>query len=140
MAFAFAVLYDGPMSRTGDGAMPEQQPSEPPDRLALRSNLQELAQLLRETPHLEPDAQQELADLVAELSQALAGNLTSAEAQHLGQNAVHMIKALHEQRDQDYLSAARDRLRDAAVRAEVKAPVATGIVRRLIDALTNLGI
>ena len=34
----------------------------------------------------------------------------------------------------------RDRLREAAVRAEVQAPVATGIVRRLIDTLANLGI
>lgn len=120
--------------------MAEEQPSEIPDRQALRSHLQELARLLRDTPHLEPEAQQELADLVAELSQALAGSLSSAEADHLGQTAIHMVRALHEQRDSDYLSAARDRLRNAAVRAELQAPVATGIVRRIIDALANLGI
>jgi hypothetical protein len=120
--------------------MAEELPAQSPDRQALRSHLQELASLLRDAPHLEPEAQQELADLVAELSQALAGNLSSAEADHLAQNAVHMIQALHEQRDSDYLSAARDRLRDAAVRAELQAPVATGIARRIIDALANLGI
>jgi len=118
--------------------MPELEP--PANPSDLRTNLQELARLLHSARHLKPQAQQELADLVAELSQALAGNLTSAEAEHLGQSAVHMIQALHEQQDADYLTAARDRLRSAAVRAEVVAPVATGIVRRLIEALTNLGI
>jgi hypothetical protein len=120
--------------------MAEQLPPEPPERAALRSNLQELARLLHEAPHLDPEAQQELADLVGELSQALSGNLSSTETEQLARNAVHMVQALHEQRDTDYLSAARDRLRDAAVRAEVAAPVATGIVRRLIDALASLGI
>ena len=120
--------------------MADQQPPETPDRAALRSNLQELARLLHDAPHLDPDTQQELADLVSELSEALAGNLSSAETEQLARNAVHMIRALHEQRDTDYLTAARERLREAAVRAEVAAPVATGIARRLIDALANLGI
>jgi hypothetical protein len=120
--------------------MPDPQPPAMPDPAALRSNLQELARLLHEAPHLDPEAQQELADLVAELSQALAGNLTSAETEYLARSAVHMIEALHQQQDANYLTAARDRLRDAAVQAEVKAPVATGIVRRLIDTLANLGI
>ncbi len=120
--------------------MAEEQPAVSPDRQALRSHLQELADLLRDAPHLEPEAQQELADLVAELSQALAGNLSSAEADHLAQNTLHMVQALHEQRDAHYLSATRDRLRDAAVHAELQAPVAAGIVRRIIDALANLGI
>jgi Domain of unknown function (DUF4404) len=120
--------------------MPEPQPTAGPNPSDLRANLKDLAQLLRNARHLDPEAQQELADLVTELSQALAGNLTSEEAEHLGRSAVHMIQALHEQQGADYLTAARDRLRDAAVRAEVEAPAATGIVRRLIDMLANLGI
>jgi len=120
--------------------MAEQRPAAVPDPSDLRAKLQELARLLHEARNLDPETQQELADLVAELSQALAGNLTSAEAEHLGQSAIHMIQALHEQQGADYLTAARDRLRDAAVQAEVKAPVATEIVRRLIEALANLGI
>jgi hypothetical protein len=113
---------------------------EEPERSNLHAHLQELAHLLRDADHLAPEAQQQLADLVGELSAALAGNLSSAEAEHLGSTAAHMIQALHEQQNADYLSAARDRLRDAAVRAEVAAPGATGIVRRLLDTLANLGI
>jgi hypothetical protein len=112
-------------------------PEEPTD---LHAHLQELSRLLRDTDHLAPEAQQELADLVAELSKALAGNLSSAEVEHLGRTAANMIQALHEQQNADYLSAARDRLRDAAVHAEVVAPGPTGIVRRLLDTLANLGI
>jgi Domain of unknown function (DUF4404) len=120
--------------------MPAQQPSAAPDPKDVQANLQELARLLHDADHLDPEAQRELADLVAELSRALSGNLPSAEVEHLGQSAVHMIQALHQQQDTDFLTAARDRLRDAAVRAEVQAPVATGIVRRIIDTLANLGI
>ncbi len=120
--------------------MPEQQPFAGPNTSDLRANLQRLAQLLRDTDRLDPEAQQDLADLMGELSQALAGNLSSEEAEHLGRSAVHMIQALHDQQGADYLTAARDRLRDAAVRAEVEAPAATGIVRRLMDMLANLGI
>ncbi len=102
--------------------------------------MQELARLLHEADHLQPETQQELADLVAELSKALAGELSCAEAEHLGKSAEHMIRALREERDTDYLAAARERLREAAVWAEVEAPVATGIVRRILDTLANLGI
>jgi hypothetical protein len=120
--------------------MSQPQPPAGPGPSDLRANLRELARLLRDARHLEPEAQQELADLVAELSQALEGKLSSAEVEQLGRSAVHMIEALHQQEDADYLAAARDRLRDAAVSAEIKAPVATGIVRRIVDTLANLGI
>jgi hypothetical protein len=120
--------------------MSELEPAGAFDPSDLPRHLQELARLLQEADHLDPQAQQELAELVAELSQALARKLPSAEVEHLGQSAVHLIQALHQQENRDYLTAARDRLRAAAVRAEVQAPVATGIVRRLIDTLANLGI
>jgi hypothetical protein len=38
------------------------------------------------------------------------------------------------------LSAARERLDDAVVRAEVQAPVLSGVIRRLLDALAHIGI
>jgi hypothetical protein len=120
--------------------MAEQEPSGIPSAADLRASLQELASVLRDARHLDPDQQQELADLVEELSQALARNLSSAEAEQLGRTAYHMVQGLHQQLDPDYLTATMDRLRDAAVSAEVKAPVATGIVWRLIAALTDLGI
>jgi hypothetical protein len=121
-------------------SMPEQQPHAEPSAPDIQAKLQELAQLLHDAQHLDPEAQQELADLVADLSRALAGNLSSTETEHLAKSAVHMIQALHEQQDTTYLAAARDRLRAAAVRAEMRAPVATGIVQRLIEVLANLGI
>jgi hypothetical protein len=51
-----------------------------------------------------------------------------------------MIQALQQQRGPGYLTAARNRLGEAALRAEVEAPLAAGIARRLIDTLANLGI
>lgn len=101
------------------------------------ARLRELAGLLRAADHLSPEAQQALADLVEELSGALPGTAASAQ---LAESAAHLAAALHEQKDPGLLERARQRLEEAALRAETEAPVATGVVRRLIDALANLGI
>jgi hypothetical protein len=120
--------------------MPE--PSRPePSSPDVQKRLQELAGLLRTATHLEPDAQRELADLVEELAKVLASSPTPApEAAHLAESAAHMAGALQQQKESGLLRTARHRLEEATVRAQAKAPLATGIVRRLLAALADLGI
>ena len=116
--------------------MPDPAPGTPgPNRL------QELAQRLRQTQHLGPEERSELAELVEELGQSLdPARLPDPARKHLEDHAAHLLQALHAQEEQGTLSAAKKRLEEAALRLENEAPQATGIVRRLIDALANLGI
>jgi len=108
---------------------------------AVSARLRQLVQLLRDTHHLGPEAQKSLADLVEELSGSLASCAPSASNQtHLAETTAHLVEALHQQKDASFLATAKKRLEEAAIRVEAEAPVATGIVRRLIDALANLGI
>jgi len=106
----------------------------------VRDNLLELARCLRGVHHLEPEVRAELADLLGELAGALDQPAPSAQSDHLAQSAAHLVRALQGQHEAGPIVAARRRLEDAAARAEAKAPVATGIVRRLIAALADLGI
>jgi hypothetical protein len=106
----------------------------------LRSHLQELAELLHEADHLDPEAQQTLADLVAELGEALeAGNLEAASTTHLADSTDHLLQALRSQRH-GVLAATREKLRRAAALIGAEAPVATGFLHRLMNALSNIGI
>lgn len=107
-------------------------------REPVQSNLREVAQLLREARHLDADAQQELADLMEELASVVAA--APAETSHLAGHAAQLAHALHQQHDTGLLSSAKRRLEESARRAEAEAPVASGIVRRLLDTLANLGI
>jgi hypothetical protein len=112
-----------------------QQPS------SVQHTLQELAGRLREADHLDPEAQQYLADLVAELGQTLHPEvLSSGETAHLAESAAQLARALQQGRDPSVLRKAKQRLEAAVVGAEARAPVVVGVVRRLIDALANIGI
>jgi hypothetical protein len=102
--------------------------------------LQELAQVLRESRHLGPQVQRELADLLEELAGELESAAPSPHAEHLAESAAHLAQELNEQRGKGPLAAAVQRLKDAAARAEAKAPVATGLARRLVDVLADIGI
>jgi hypothetical protein len=120
--------------------MPEQTPSGPPTSSDFQAQLPEIVRLLREAHHLSPEARQTLADLVEELGKSTACPTPSAETAHLTDTAAQLARALHQRQDAGPLAAAKEKLEEAAVRAEAEAPLAAGIVRRLIDALTNLGI
>ena len=121
--------------------MPEQPPTDPQTGVQVQANLHELAQVLREADHLEPEAQDALADLVDELSKALTpATIGSSETAHLANSAASLARALHHEHNPTLLSAAKERLEKAALRAEAQAPVATGIARRLLDTLADLGI
>lgn len=117
--------------------MPEPTPSVE----QIRAGLHDLARDLRQADHLEPQAQRALADLLEELNRVLGPAAPpSAETAHLADSVAQLARALHEQHHPSLLEAARNRLQEAAVRAENAAPIPVGMARRLIETLANLGI
>jgi hypothetical protein len=112
----------------------------PETAAAVRAQLQRIVAKLRSTRHIEPEVQQALADLVDELIRVMDPNAPAAEAAHLAESSAHLVDALDRKHHPGLIAAARDRLEEAATRAEAEAPVATGLARRLIDTLANLGI
>ena len=120
--------------------MTELTPPSPENFAAVRTQLQEIVPLLRTSRHLEPEVQEALADLVDELIRVIDPNAPAAEAAHLAESSAHLVHALHRKHHAGLIAAARQRLEDAATRAEAEAPLATGLARRLIDTLANLGI
>src|SRR5262249_50218214 len=122
-------------------AMAEQPTPNPPSDVPVRTLLQQLAAFLRGAIHLGPEARQTLADLVLELSQDLNPyTLPVAEKEHLAQSIAQLTQALQQRPASRSVLTARGRLEQALIQAETEAPVTTGVLRRLIDALANLGI
>src|SRR5262245_12093241 len=104
-------------------------PVEPPADPVVQAKLRELAQVLRHADHLGPEAQDSLADLVEELSNALTrATLPVGESAHLADSATHLARAVREKHDTSLLTAARERLEKAAVRAEASAPLPAGVL------------
>lgn len=121
--------------------MPEQPQRSPQAAADVLACLHEVAQFLRQAHHLEPEAQRALADLVDELSRSVnPADLPSVETAHLAQTTAQLARALDQQHDETVVARARDRLEAAAAQAEVQAPLATGLARRVLDVLANLGI
>jgi ABC-type transporter Mla subunit MlaD len=107
----------------------------------IQASLHDLAEVLREPHRLDPEAQKAMANLVDELGRMLTTtNLPSPQTAQLAESAAQLAKGLHRQEHSSILAAAKKRLEEAALRAETEAPVATGIVGRLLDTLANLGI
>ena len=117
------------------------QPSPPPQAgQQLRTRLQELSRLLHGSDNLTSEAREQLADLVAELGEALqAGQVEPTTLTHLTNSAGQIAEGLRSRR-KGLLAAARDGLERVVVQAEGEAPVATGFAERLIDILSNIGI
>jgi hypothetical protein len=120
--------------------MTESTPPSPETAAAVRTQLQEVVPLLRSSRHIEPEVQEALADLVDELIRVMDPNPPAVEAAHLAESSTHLVQALHRKHHAGLIVAAKERLEAAATRAEAEAPVATGLARRLIDTLANLGI
>ena len=120
--------------------MPQQSPGSP-DLSGVRTNLHAVAQMIREARHLGPDDRRLLAELVDELSKALnpLGG-SSAEVARLADSTAHLLAAMHQEKDAGLLASARTRLEQAILDAESHAPLAVGIVRRLIETLAGTGI
>jgi len=62
------------------------------------------------------------------------------QAAHLAESSTQLVHALHRKQHAGLIAAAKERLEEAPTRAETEAPVATGLARRLVDALANMGI
>lgn len=106
-----------------------------------RTHLHTIARLLREVPHLDPDAQRLLAELVAELSEAMdAETVPAADLAHLADTAAQLVQAAHRGEEPGLLGKAQEKLEGAAAAVEADAPMIAGLTRRLIEALSNLGI
>src|SRR5262245_45327326 len=117
--------------------MPERTRSGP-EQYRVPVTLRELAQSLRTADHLGSEAQEKLASLIEELSGALEdGTLTNEEQARLKDYAAQLAHALH-QKHETGLPAAKQRLEEAIMRLEVKAPLVTGIARQLIEVLANM--
>jgi hypothetical protein len=115
--------------------------SNPPSVTEVQERLHEVARLLRESRSLDPQSQRVLAELVDELSTTLqAGAVPPAEVAHLAESTAHLAESLHHQHDTGVLGKARERLEGAVLQAEVHAPVAVGLARRVLDMLANIGI
>jgi hypothetical protein len=112
-----------------------------PNDFPVRRHLQELAQVLRRAHHLDPDARQQLIDLVGALSRDLnVDTLAPADKARVAESLADLLRAVREQEAVGPLRATRERLEAAVIEAEAEAPVAAGVVRRLLDTLANIGI
>jgi hypothetical protein len=117
---------------------------DPPDSLTqaeISSRLHEIAQLLRGTHHLGPEAQQALAEFADELGSLLeTAPPPPAEAAPLVETTAHVVESLHQEDERESAPAARSRLLELAAEADARAPRLADFTRRLVDALSNLGI
>jgi hypothetical protein len=121
--------------------MPEPALSNLPEDVRLRERLQEVTRALRQAHHLEPNEQQTLSAVLAELGQAKDLTALSPEQKgHLAESLEHLTQALHHQHDRHRLQAARDRFEQAVLQVEAKSSVVTGLLHRLLDTLANIGI
>jgi hypothetical protein len=121
--------------------MAEQQPPPAPIPVEIQASLHAISRLLREAHHLGPEAQERLAELVDELGTAIgSAQVSPAELALLTENTEKLIAALHERHESGLLAGARDRLEAAAAGIEARAPLVAGVTRRLLDALSGIGI
>src|SRR5579871_4525294 len=97
----------------------------------IEARLHAVAGLLRESRRLDPDAQRILADLVDRLGQELrAGREPSESLVQLADRSTELLEVLQHHKERGVLTAARERVNAAILRAEEEAPFLTGIARR----------
>jgi hypothetical protein len=129
------------LNTAGGSAMSDSTDPNASSTAQLRAHLHTIARLLREVPHLGPEAQRLLAELVAELSDALdAETVPAANLAHLADTAAQLVQATHRGEAPGFLGKAQEKLEGAAAAVEADAPMIAGLTRRLIEALSNLGI
>jgi hypothetical protein len=121
--------------------MTEQPQPGKPTREEIQARLQEVSRLLHGSDSLNLESRQALIELVDSLGDSLEkSDIPAEEIEHLAESTAHLAESLHHQHDQTMLSRARERLEEAVVKTEARAPFVSGIARRLLDALANLGI
>jgi len=113
----------------------------PPSVQEVAARLRDVASEMRKSRSLDAHSQRVLAELVDELSKALAEpNVPPAEVARLAESTAQLAESLHRRHDRGLLERARDSLEGAVIDAEAHAPVAVGLARRLLDALASIGI
>jgi hypothetical protein len=122
--------------------MNDPTPHNPSRTAEVRQYLHTIAQLLREVPHMAPETQQLLAELVDELSRALeAGDVPAAELSQLADHVTQLVRAAHAEEEQrGVLGRLNLRLEAAVTALEARAPLVAGLTRRLMETLANIGI
>jgi hypothetical protein len=121
--------------------MPEEPQATPSMMSAAQAKLQELSRMIRARHGLDAGAQRQFADLVDEISRVIGrSEAPSAETTHLVDSLSHLLETLHHSRERGLVQAARERLAEAALRAETTAPLTTRLVEQLMATLANLGI
>ncbi|HEX3315048.1 MAG TPA: DUF4404 family protein [Gemmataceae bacterium] len=107
----------------------------------LRARLRDAAKTLRSAPKLDDESRGAVAELLAELGDALqTSTLPAGEVAHLSECTTHLAESLRNDRDRGILQGARDRFEKAFETVESRAPVAVGIARQFVEILANLGI
>ncbi len=121
--------------------MSEPAPSGSPIPLSVQASLHTVAEVLRDPHPLSPEAREALAALVDELGNLLTAPGAPPQAvAHLAESTAHLVQAAHRRADEGLMAAARDRVEQAILGVEVQAPLAAGIARRVLDALSGIGI
>jgi hypothetical protein len=107
----------------------------------LRARLREAAETLRSAPKLDDESRGAVAELLAELGEALqTTTLPAGDVVHLSECTTHLAESLRHGRDRGILQGARDRFEKAFESVESRVPVAVGIARQFVEILANLGI
>lgn len=110
-------------------------------KVQVQGHLHAIAELLRKTHRLGPEAQGLLADLIDELGVALdSPSVPNEEVAKLAECATHLVQAVHDESEPGVLEAAETRLENAVVAVETKAPGLANLTRRLAEMLSDLGI
>ena len=91
--------------------------------------IEALARRLHEAEHLEPQARAEVASLLRELAAELDRPEPSPHERHLAQSTAELVHAVKDRHEPGLIEASRERLEEAVVRAEAKAPVSAGYKR-----------
>ncbi len=108
---------------------------------ALHLRLEAADRLLRQPGSLDPQAKQALTELVAELSEAIrSGAVQGPGVVDLAHDTAELTEKLHKEKHVGGLAGVRDRLNEAVLEVDVHHPIIAGLVRRLLDALGNIGI
>ncbi|MFO0967276.1 MAG: DUF4404 family protein [Gemmataceae bacterium] len=106
----------------------------------IQAQLLSVARLLQDVHPLSVESQHLIGALVAGLSDALSDpTLSPAKLAEFTEATAHLVEAVHHEEHQR-ISGLRDRLQLAAAEVESHYPTLAGLGRRLIEALSNIGI
>jgi hypothetical protein len=106
-----------------------------------RALLRVVAHLLYQADQLGPEAQRSLGEFLNRYADALEEPKISAEdLTRLTERAFQLAQTIHQGEERGVVTTVRDRLEAAIIAADAEYPTASGIGRRLMETLSNLGI